>query len=133
MKTILRLIPFVAMMAYLPLANATSKKPKKDSVIVKSGFFTATDYMQMSEEDRRGYATGFLDGLLCAPFLDAPPKKYEWLSQFVTGKNNLQVAAILTKYLTDRPEKWDLPLNFLAYEAFEAAAQKREGDGPALE
>lgn len=98
-------------------------KAGNEGVIVTSGFGTGNSYKQMRPAEKAAYASGIIDGLLCAPLHGAPRKEMEWLEVFTKGKTNIQVAAILTKYLDAHPEDWDQPLNLLAHEAFRSAAK----------
>ena len=54
----------------------------------------------------------------------APENRTQWFHKFMVGMNNVQVAAIITKFLNDNPERWHEPLNILTYQALEHAYNK---------
>jgi hypothetical protein len=94
------------------------------SVYIPGGFGKGQDYLKMSEKEKRAYAMGAMNGMLVAPFFDAPEKSTNWLSDYLKGVSSEQVAAIITKYLKDSPELWHLGLNALTYKAIWEAYHK---------
>jgi hypothetical protein len=114
MKRVLPLILFAAITAYASYQRAS----------VMSGFGTGQDYIEMSADDKRVYAMGALNGMLVAPLLGARREDIAWLEACVPRMTDEQVAAILTKYIRERPGQWHLPLNILTFEAMKANCPK---------
>jgi hypothetical protein len=47
-----------------------------------------------------------------------------WLETCVTGMSDQQLAAILTKYLKDRPEEWRYSVHFVTHNALKGVCPK---------
>jgi len=105
------------------LSSQPAPTPDK-TVYIAGGFGKGQDYLKMSEKEKRAYAIGAMNGMIVAPFFDAPEKSTKWLSDYLKGVSDEQVAAIITKYLKDNPELWHLGLNALTYKAIWEAYNK---------
>ena len=105
------------------LSGQPAPTPDK-TVYIEKGYGKGQDYLKMSEKEKRAYAMGAMNGMLVAPFFDAPDKSTKWLYDYLKGVSNEQVAAIITKYLKDNPELWHLGLNALTYKAIWEANNK---------
>jgi hypothetical protein len=114
MKRILPLILFAGISVYAGHQRAS----------VVAGFGTGQDYVEMSASDKRVYAMGALNGMLVAPLLGARRQDVAWLEDCVPRMTDEQVAAILTKYIRERPGEWHLPLNILTFQAMSATCPK---------
>ncbi len=69
------------------------------------------------------YAAGVVDGMYLAPVLGAPADDKSPVSSIhrcLKDMTNVQVAAIITKYAKDHPEKWHMGANILGHEALRA-------------
>ena len=62
--------------------------------------------------------------MLVASFFGAPEKSTNWLTDYLEGVTDVQLAAIITKYLNDNPELWNLGLHVLTYNAIRVAYAK---------
>jgi hypothetical protein len=97
-----------------------------EGTVVKAGFGTGSAYLKMTKAEKWAYALGPVNGMHNAPMFGAPENRTNWFADFLTGMSNEQVAAIITKFLNDNPERWHEPLNILTYDALEHAYNKRE-------
>ena len=90
-------------------------------VYVPGGFSTGQDYLKMDEAQRRAYAIGALNGITLASFFGAPRDKLQWIESYTQGMTDIQVAAIIYKYIQDNPGRWHDGLNLLTYSAIHDA------------
>ena len=74
-----QLLPVAALVALLGLAGAGIHAGSQQTVSIGPGFFTGKDYLDMTDNERRAYATGAINGMLVAPFFGAPPDNLNWL------------------------------------------------------
>ena len=88
---------------------------------IKAGFLTGNQYRLLSQEARRTYAMGLLDGIFLAPFFGAKKETLGWLERCATGMNDEQIAAIFDKYLRDNPGRWHETMNNLGLVAVKNA------------
>jgi hypothetical protein len=99
----------------LPLSVAVSQESEQ-TALVSSGFVNAEDYLKFDQNSQAVYAAGLIDGMYLAPVFDAPnsDKYLTALKTCVHGMTNTQVAAIITKWTKDHPEKWHVGTNVAA-------------------
>jgi hypothetical protein len=102
----------------------------RDVTSIHNGFLTGTNYRKLTQDQKRIYAAGIIDGMFLAPVFDAPKRIYfkpkemvpttrvEWLEACVEGMSDEQVAAIISKWLTDHPARWHESANTSVYSAF---------------
>ena len=90
-----------------------------DRALVHEGFLKAEKYLDLQPREQAVYAMGLVDGMYLAPVFDAPNEgKYlSSLQTCVKEMTNTQVAAIITKFAKEHPEKWHMGTNVLAYQA----------------
>ena len=91
---------------------------------IPGGFGHGDDYLKMTAIQKNAYAMGVLNGMLLAPFFGAPEKCTKWLVDYVKGMSDVQVAAIITKFLKDNPGRWHEGLHELAFFAIQEAYDK---------
>ena len=108
---------------------AANHLPDKAAVTIHRGFLTGMDFRKLTMAEQRSYAAGIVDGMLLAPAFDAPkrddfqPKamaaasRIEWLETCVEGMDDEQVAAMISKWLRDHPERWHHTLHTSVYAA----------------
>lgn len=96
----------------------------ESAVWIKSGFVTGTQFRAFSNEARRAYAMGVMDGMFLSPFFDAKKEKLEWLERCATGMSDEQIVAIFDKYLRDNPGRWHEPMHTLGWIAMKDACGK---------
>lgn len=101
-----------------------------ESVWIHNGFGTGQDYIKMTEPQKRAYAIGAINGMMIAPFFDAPRDKMQWFESYVENMTDEQVEAILSKYLQDNPGRWHDGLHLLMYSAIKEAYDKSRSTSP---
>lgn len=69
---------------------------------------------------QRSYVAGALDGMFLAPLFGAPKAKLEWIENCTVGMTDAQIAAMVSKYLTDHPETWHQQAHIAVYAALKA-------------
>lgn len=108
----------------LALIALTCVYGSQEKVSISRGFFTGKEYLDMSETERRAYATGAINGMLVSPFFGAPQDRVEWLKSCSARLSDVQTAEILSRYITDNPEKQNDSLNVLTFNAMRGACVK---------
>jgi hypothetical protein len=112
---------------FLPLAALLvfiSVYAKQKTVTISPGFFTGKDYLEMSDNERRAYATGAINGMLVAPFFGAPEENVNWLKTCTAKMSDEDVAAILSRYIGEQPNQLNYNLNVLTFNAMKSACPK---------
>jgi len=75
-------------------------------VRIHNGFISGEQYLRMEDRERQSYAMGLVDGIFLAPLLGGSEERTWNLGTCVEGSGhamtNLQLDAILSKYLRDR-------------------------------
>jgi len=116
-----RVIFFVALLA---AGNVFALQQK---VTISRGFFTGRDYFEMSDTEKRAYATGAVNGMLVAPFFGAPEERLAWFKTCTAKLSDEETAAILTRYLSSNPDQLGMSLNVVTFNALKDACDKRKG------
>jgi len=88
---------------------------------IKTGFLNGNAYQLLSQEERRAYAMGSLDGMFLAPLFGAKKVNLSWLERCATTMTDGQIAAIFDKYLRDNPGRWHETMNALGLAAMKNA------------
>ena|ERR1700719_243545 len=102
-------------LSVLLLILTASVAAQEHRSLVLGGHLKSKDYLELQPEEQAAYATG----LNLAPIFDASTKN-KYLSSIqmcVRDMTGVQVAAIITKYVKERPEQWHFPINLIAYQA----------------
>jgi len=109
---------FALLALFVPL-NTAVPQIAKDEALVRQGFYTAGDYLELEQHEQAMYAAGLIDGIFLAPAFDAPSdgKYLTAMRTCVKGMTTKQVAAIITKHVKDHPESWHMPANVVAWQA----------------
>ena len=89
------------LVATIALIVAINIYANQQTVKISPGFFTAKDYLDMSETERRAYITGQINGMLVAPFFGAPEKNLSWLKS-CSAMSDEELASILARYIRDQ-------------------------------
>lgn len=96
---------------------------------VPAGFSTGQDYLKMDEAQRRTYAMGAFNGITLASLFGAPMEKMQWFESYTKGMTDIQIAAIIYKYIQDHPGRWHDGLNILTYSAiYDAYRESRSSE-----
>jgi len=106
MKHLLLLLTFVAFVTV---------HPNQKQVKISRGFFTAKDYLSMSDTERRAYATGAINGMLVSPFFGAPDENLNWLKTCTASMSDEQIATVLATYIRNDPNNLDSSLNVVTF------------------
>ena len=112
------LLPIVALIAFVSVYAAQQR------VKISPGFFTAKDFLDMSDTEKRAYATGEINGMLVAPFFGAPEDNLNWLKTCTARMSDEQLATILDHFIRDQPEQRTANLNVVAFNAIREACRK---------
>jgi hypothetical protein len=113
-----RVIFFVALLA---TANVFAAQQK---VSISRGFFSGRDYFEMSDTEKRAYATGAVNGMLVAPFFGAPEERLAWLKQCTVKWSDEETAAVLTRYIGGNSDQLGMSLNVVTFNALKDACDK---------
>ena len=93
-------------------------------VSIGPGYFTGKDYLDMTDNERRAYATGAINGMLVAPFFGAPEDNVNWLKTCTAKLSDEDIAGILTKYIREQESQVNYNLNVLSFNAMRNACPK---------
>ena len=115
MKLLLLLITLIAFISI----HADQQK-----VSISPGFFSGKDYLDMTDTERRAYATGAINGMLVAPFFGAPEENLNWLKTCTAKMSDEELAGILSRYIRDQPNQMELNLNVVTFNAMREACRK---------
>ena len=113
-----RLLPLIALIAFATVYGSQKK------VAISGGFFTGKDYLEMTDTERRAYATGAINGMLVAPFFGAPQENLDWLKTCTSKLSDEQLASVLSGYIKDQPNNLQLNLNVVTFNAIREACRK---------
>jgi hypothetical protein len=93
------------LLALVALIVAINVYANQQTVKISPGFFTAKDYLDMTDTERRAYVTGQVNGMLVAPFFGASEENLNWLKTCSGKMSDEQLASILTRYIRDQPNQ----------------------------
>jgi hypothetical protein len=107
--------------------NAAVPQESEPTAEVWPGFVTTEKYIEFGPNQQSVYASGLIDGMYLAPVFDAPNKdKYlTAMRACLKPMTTTQVAAIITKFAKEHPEKWDMGTNVVAWQALRQACAMR--------
>lgn len=112
-----RLLPLLALIV------CVSVYANQQKVAISGGFFTGKDYLDMTDTERRAYATGAINGMLVAPFFGAAPENLNWLK---TAPVRCQTnrSPHFTSYIGNQTKNLEAPLNVMTFNALQEACRK---------
>jgi hypothetical protein len=115
-----RLLVLIALIAFVKVyAN-------QQTVRIAPGFFAGKDYLEMSDTEKRAYATGSINGMLVAPFFGAPEENLNWLKTCTAKMSDEQLAGILTRFVRDQPNQLQANLNVVTFTAMREACRRQQ-------
>lgn len=114
-----RILPLAALLAAAVFAYANQQK-----VSIGPGFFTGRDYLDMTDNEKRAYATGAINGMLVAPFFGAPEDNLTWLKTCTAKLSDEEIAGILTRYVREQEGQLNYNLNVVTFNAIRNACPK---------
>jgi hypothetical protein len=97
----------------------------QQQVSISRGFFTGSEYLDMTDTEKRAYATGAINGMLVAPLLGAPQERVEWLKKCSANMADIDTAEILTRYINSQPGQLSASLNVITFNALREACAKK--------
>jgi len=102
----------------------------QQGVHVHTGFLTAEEFTHMNDQSQHDYAMGVIDGMLLAPLFGAPRdwqdgQKIGAFGDCITGMSSTQVAAIISKFVRDHPERWNDSMHVVAFAAMTHACSQK--------
>src|ERR1051326_7676110 len=100
---------------FLALLTAANVFAAQERVSIARGFFTGRDYFEMSDTEKRAYATGAVNGMLVAPFFGASEQRLRWFKTCTAKLSDEQTAAILTSYLNSNSDQLGTSLNVVPF------------------
>ena len=115
-----RLLPLIALIAVI------SVYANQRTVSISGGFFTGKDYLEMTDTERRAYATGAINGMLVAPFFGAPEENLNWLKTCTGKMSDDQLAAVLASYIHDQPTNLQANLKVVTFNAIQQTCRKNK-------
>src|ERR1043165_5649388 len=102
---------------FLALLTAANVFAAQERVSIARGFFTGKDYFEMSDTEKRAYATGAINGMLVAPFFGAPEERLIWLKTCTGKMSDEQTASILSNYINNDSTQLNMSLNVVTFNA----------------
>jgi hypothetical protein len=109
---------------YMALLAAANVFASQQRVSISRGFFTGRDYFEMSDTEKRAYATGAVNGMLVAPFFGAPEEKLRWFKTCTAKMSDEETAAVLTRYIGSNADQLGMSLNVVTFNALKDACDK---------
>ena len=100
----------------------------QQTIKISPGFFTAKDYLDMTDTEKRAYVTGQINGMLVAPFFGAPEENLAWLKTCSGKMSDEQLALILTRYVrgeTNQQANQQANLNVVTFTALREACRQQ--------
>ena len=119
-------LPLAAVLAAVfgALLSLATVDANQQRVSIGPGFFTGKDFLDMTDNERRAYSTGAINGMLVAPLFGAPEDNVNWLKTCTAKLSDEDIAAILTRYIRDNENQWNYSLNVLTFNALRNACPK---------
>ena len=111
------------LLALIALIAAINVFATQQTVKISPGFFTAKDYLDMSDTEKRAYVTGQINGMLVAPFFGAAEENLSWLKTCSGRMSDEQLASILSRYIRDQPNP-QANLNVVTFSALREACRE---------
>lgn len=111
------------LLALIALIAAINVFATQQTVKISPGFFTAKDYLDMSDTEKRAYVTGQINGMLVAPFFGAPEENLSWLKTCSGRMSDEQLASILSRHIRDQPNSQQ-NLNVVTFNALREACRE---------
>ena len=87
-------------------------------------FGTGESLSQQTMDELRPYVKGFINGIFLAPLVGAPAVCLKWLRDCLSEMNDVQLANIVKKYVSEHPENWHWPASGLTYNALHETCRK---------
>jgi hypothetical protein len=93
-----------------------------------TGRVSGQEFLELDYAKQRFWAIGFVDALYVADATLAPdPDRSTKYLSCVPKMSSTQIAEIVTRYIKDHPEKWQMPASFHAWNALVQACRRVDG------
>lgn len=84
---------------------------------IGNGFQTGTSLNQLSDRDLGAYLMGIVDAFSAVMLFGADDRCYKAIRACSVGRDNIQMTAIVKKYLRENPENWHYQGSVIVYNA----------------
>jgi len=111
----------LALIALIALFNVSATQ---QTIKISPGFFTAKDYLDMTDTEKRAYVTGQVNGMLVAPFFGASEENLAWLKTCSGKMSDEQLASIVSRYVRDQSNP-QANLNVVTFNAVREACRQQ--------
>lgn len=108
----------------LALLTCINVFASQQRVSISRGYFNGRDYFEMSDTEKRAYATGAVNGMLVAPFFGAPEERLQWFKTCTAKLSDEQLASILTSYISNDSNQLSMSLNVVTFNAIKDSCNK---------
>ena len=112
------------LLALIALIAAVNVFATQQTGQISPGVFTAKDYLDMSDTEKRAYVTGQINGMLVAPFFGASEENLSWLKTCSGKMSDEQLASILSRYIREQPNTQQ-NLNIVTFNALREACRRQ--------
>jgi hypothetical protein len=113
---------FLAFLLVSALATDGQQVPKEERTYpAPICYVKAGKFLELTEFERATYTTGLLDGFYGSAMFGADDETVGRLNSCAKDMDSKQVTAIVSKYVSDHPQWWHLPLSVEAYNALNDA------------
>lgn len=116
----------LAVVIALCLVQSAEASCPEDQVIIRNGFLSGTECMLVPEGTLQYYMMGFVNGILMSPMWNASRSCLQPLADCLTRMSNVQLEAVMRKWLKENPERWHEGCHILAYSALQEMCQVRQ-------
>jgi hypothetical protein len=94
-----------------------SPRVHAQQAFIHNGFVTGEQYLRLQEGARLSYVKGLVDGIWLAPLFGGSERRISQLRTCVEPMSDLQLDAILSKYLNENPGYWHRSVHISMYTA----------------
>jgi hypothetical protein len=108
-------------------ALATDGQQKGRVSPMPTSYIKAGKFLELTEVERVAYTMGLLDGFYGSALFDATDEAVDRLNSCTKEMDSKQMTAVISKFVTDHPEKWHLPLSMGAYDAINSVCPRLSG------
>jgi len=89
--------------------------------VMRTGFLTGNDYRKLPYSEKISYISGVFDGFTNATLFGAPDSSIQTLMNCLPHVPQDQLEAMVSKYLSENPDKWGFPMSYLVFAALPKA------------
>ena len=114
-----------AVSSQLFIGEPVFSEARLDRVVgIQDGFVRGKEYLEFSQSEQCAYAAGIIDGMLLSPLSGGSKEELKWLDEGILGRSNVEIAAIIKKYLEDNPARRHESLHTIVYSTLWEAFHK---------